>query len=175
VRGSDFLRQVAKLQGLDPTVGRVIAVSTDDGIWIRTQLACEQKALLPGRCAGDNLRRHKPTSARSARSTFGGRRTLLARRYPPSAAGRTRRSATTTCKAGGRALLHPAEDDHQPLADRGGQRSRVRHADHRLTARLSDLAKLQLPAPSSGAAFVHLGNGELQRSFRTTQIRRFPA
>ena len=33
-------------------------------------------------------------------------------------------------RAGGRALLHPAEDHHHPLAHRHARRGRVRHADH---------------------------------------------
>jgi hypothetical protein len=80
----------------------VIAIPTDDGVRLRTQLACERKGCVPGAAlAPPREAISLPALQELDPHSVGGEGyldlRLLARRHPLSAAGKARCSATTTC------------------------------------------------------------------------------
>ena len=84
-----------------------------------------RRGLHPRRRRGARLRpRHRGRHGRGQRADPGADGVPLVRRLEGLALRRPPHA-----RAGGRALLHPAEDDHHPLADRHAHRGRVRHAD----------------------------------------------
>ena len=95
----------------------------------RARIRQRRRDLHPRRRRGAGLRpRYRGRHGRGQRADPGADGVPLVRRLEGVALRRP-----PYARAGGGALLHPAEDDHHALADRHARRGRVRHADDGLT------------------------------------------